>query len=249
MGMEFLEWLNPLSGVRWLELGCGTGSLTKLIVQHCHPYYLSAYESSSNYLQVAKENIIEENVTFINRDIREIPFRGRMFDYVASGLLLNFLSDPHASVRPSLSRLTVNGSFSGYVWDYAGDYELSQLFWNAAYEVSELAAVYDPKVRFSLCHPGQLHHFLTSLELDQIRLTTIKGIATFQDFEDYWRPLLSAQGSVGEFLRGIELEKIQDLERLVKLQLPSSSRPFCLTLSALAFDSVKVKMSEIHDVP
>ena len=32
-GAEFLEWLAPPMGVRWLDIGCGTGLFTNLVLR------------------------------------------------------------------------------------------------------------------------------------------------------------------------------------------------------------------------
>jgi trans-aconitate methyltransferase len=36
-GEIFLEWLAQPSGLRWLDVGCGNGAFTELIVKRCAP--------------------------------------------------------------------------------------------------------------------------------------------------------------------------------------------------------------------
>jgi hypothetical protein len=36
-GDKFLEWLGPAPGLRWLDIGCGTGTFTELIAEQCDP--------------------------------------------------------------------------------------------------------------------------------------------------------------------------------------------------------------------
>ena len=33
----FLEWLRPMPSAHWLEVGCGTGALTSVILEACQP--------------------------------------------------------------------------------------------------------------------------------------------------------------------------------------------------------------------
>lgn len=36
-GQLFLDWLMPPAGLRWLDVGCGTGAFTKLLIQRNAP--------------------------------------------------------------------------------------------------------------------------------------------------------------------------------------------------------------------
>src|SRR5215467_3240759 len=36
-GQIFLDWLAPAASLRWIDVGCGTGAFTELIVQQCAP--------------------------------------------------------------------------------------------------------------------------------------------------------------------------------------------------------------------
>jgi ubiquinone/menaquinone biosynthesis C-methylase UbiE len=36
-GEEFLAWLRAPQGLRWVDVGCGNGAFTHLIVERCAP--------------------------------------------------------------------------------------------------------------------------------------------------------------------------------------------------------------------
>ncbi len=36
-GEDFLDWLDLPQGLRWLDIGCGTGAFTQLLLDRCAP--------------------------------------------------------------------------------------------------------------------------------------------------------------------------------------------------------------------
>lgn len=36
-GEAFLDWLAPEPGLRWLDVGCGNGAFTEMLVERCAP--------------------------------------------------------------------------------------------------------------------------------------------------------------------------------------------------------------------
>ena len=36
-GEQFIDWLAPASGKRWLDVGCGNGAFTEMLLARCAP--------------------------------------------------------------------------------------------------------------------------------------------------------------------------------------------------------------------
>ena len=36
-GEQLLNWLAPARGLRWIDIGCGNGAFTELLIQRCVP--------------------------------------------------------------------------------------------------------------------------------------------------------------------------------------------------------------------
>ena len=36
-GRAFIDWLSPPPNLRWVDIGCGNGAFTQLLVEHCAP--------------------------------------------------------------------------------------------------------------------------------------------------------------------------------------------------------------------
>jgi 2-polyprenyl-3-methyl-5-hydroxy-6-metoxy-1,4-benzoquinol methylase len=45
-GEIFLDWLVPPSGLRWIDIGCGNGAFTELLVERCAPSEVEGVDPS-----------------------------------------------------------------------------------------------------------------------------------------------------------------------------------------------------------
>jgi ubiquinone/menaquinone biosynthesis C-methylase UbiE len=112
-------------------------------------------DPSEAFLEKAKEQL-DGRVILQRGSAAEIPLCDASVDVTVSGLVLNFVLNPHAALS-EMARVTVSGGTIGaYVWDYAGKMDLMRFFWNAAVELNPDAAAMDEGVRFPVCRPGPL---------------------------------------------------------------------------------------------
>ena len=45
-GNIFLDWLAPRSGLRWIDIGCGNGAFTELLIERCAPAEVQGIDPS-----------------------------------------------------------------------------------------------------------------------------------------------------------------------------------------------------------
>jgi ubiquinone/menaquinone biosynthesis C-methylase UbiE len=53
-GETFLDWLAPKPGLRWLDIGCGSGAFTEMIVERCAPASVQGIDPSEGQLAFAR---------------------------------------------------------------------------------------------------------------------------------------------------------------------------------------------------
>lgn len=61
---QFLTWLEVPSGSRWLDIGCGTGTLSQTILDTASPKTVLGIDSSESYIEFARKQIQDPHVTF-----------------------------------------------------------------------------------------------------------------------------------------------------------------------------------------
>ena len=57
---EFLTWLNVPPGSRWLDVGCGTGMLSRSILQWADPSSVRGVDQSPAFVAFARSHVIDD---------------------------------------------------------------------------------------------------------------------------------------------------------------------------------------------
>jgi SAM-dependent methyltransferase len=219
----FVEWLRPKSSAHWLEVGCGTGALTSTICDLCEPESIVACDPSESFIEYARNNLSDARASFVIAGADDLPSRDGGFDFVASGLVLNFLPSPAQFVAAIRERLRPGGTFGAYVWDYAEGMELLRSFWEEAAAADPRAADLDEGRRFPLCRTTALASLFRGAGLAHVE-TDALGIATeFDDFDDYWTPFLSGTGPAPSYVASLDARNRELLRAKLRRRLHPGS--------------------------
>jgi SAM-dependent methyltransferase len=231
----FLSWLNIPGGQRWLDVGCGTGALCAAIVNHCSPSSVAGVEPSEGFLKAAEENLAGRAV-FHQGSATAIPLGDSSVDVVVSGLVLNFVPDPHAALVEMARVTDKGGMIAAYVWDYAEKMELMRFFWDAAVELDPGIAKMDEGIRFPLCRPAALNKLFTDAGLKEVEVEPIDISTPFANFDDYWQPFLGGQGPAPAYAMSLEEGARKRLRDRVRDRIPVAANGSIL-LTARAWAS------------
>jgi SAM-dependent methyltransferase len=211
----FLDWLNAPAGLRWLDVGCGTGALCAAILERCAPAWAGGVEPSAGFLKAAQVDLAGQ-AALCRGTATHIPLVDGCVDALVSGLVLNFVPDLLAALS-EMSRVTrAGGILAAYVWDYAGKMELLRIFWDAAVELDPGAASLDEGARFPVCHAEALRGLFEKAGLGEIRVTAIDVPAHFGSFDDYWQPFLGGQGPAPSYVMAMSAGERERLRRRLR---------------------------------
>lgn len=200
----FLKWLSPEPSSHWLELGCGTGALTSAICELCEPATIAACDPSAPFIEHARNQLTDARVSFLVSGGETLPTRGGGFDFVVSGLVLNFLPDPGAAVASMRERLGPGGTVAAYVWDYAEGMEFLRIFWNEAVASNPGASAFDEGLRFPLCRDSALVSLFRQAGLEDVEVDSLEISTDFAGFDAYWTPFLRGTGPAPSYLASLD---------------------------------------------
>jgi SAM-dependent methyltransferase len=231
---EFLDWLALPSGLRWLDVGCGTGALTSIILVTQSPASVRGIDPSAAFVGFARENVRDPRAQFAVGDAKDLRDL-HDFDSVVSGLALNFVPDPGRAVGEFARVLQPGGVAAVYVWDYADGMQMMRLFWDAAIALDPAAAAFDESPLFPICNSASLAALWNDAGFGNVETRAIEVATTFADFDDYWRPFLAGRAPAPAYAMSLTADRREALrERLRETLTRAGGGPISLRARAWA---------------
>lgn len=219
VAVEFLDWLELPGGLRWVDVGCGTGALSEAILDTRDPTSVDGVEPSAGFVRAARQRL-GDRATVHQAPAEDLPLLDGSADVVVSGLVLNFIPDLPAALA-EMKRVAPGGIVAAYVWDYSGGMEMLSLFWDAADEVDPEGSA-DEGRRFPLCRPDALKSAFVRAGLDAPEVVPLDIPTPFPDFEALWTPFTGGQGAGPSYLVSLDTEKQAALKESWRRRVPTN---------------------------
>src|SRR5262245_8126863 len=193
-GKVFLEWLNAPRGARWLDVGCGNGAFTELIVERCAPSFVEGIDPSEAQVAYARSRVPAQRASFRVGDSMALPFGGAEFDVAAMALVIFFVPEPHRGVAEMVRATRPGGLVASYAWDIlGGGFPANDLF--EEMQAIGLTPPYPPSVAAAGLEASR--KLWQDAGLEDIETTQITVERTFRDAEEYWATCLKGPGTGG----------------------------------------------------
>jgi SAM-dependent methyltransferase len=232
---EFLRWLDLPPDRNWLDIGCGTGALSKAILDNASPRHVTGIDPSNGFVAFARHVITERRATFEVGNAEELPVSDGYADATVSGLVLNFVSDQPKAVREMKRATRAGGVVAAYVWDYAGEMLMMRHFWDAAVALDASAIPLDEGRRFPVCRPEPLANLFCNAELDGVAVRPIDVPTIFKDFDDYWTPFLGGEARAPGYCVSLAEDRRAALRDRIRMTLQPSGGDGSIHLIARAW--------------
>jgi ubiquinone/menaquinone biosynthesis C-methylase UbiE len=107
---EQLEWAGLRSGMRTLEVGCGSGAVTRVMAKLASPQRATGVDQSRDRLAEARRLALQHqlDIEFMEGDAFRLPFTRGEFDFAWSRFLFQYLPHPERALA-ELVRVTGRG--------------------------------------------------------------------------------------------------------------------------------------------
>jgi SAM-dependent methyltransferase len=217
-GAIFLDWVAPPRDARWLDVGCGTGVFTELVLDRCSPTTVIAIDPSAAQIELARSKLIAQRADFRVADAQALPFPDGVFDVVASALVINFIPDRPRALAEMRRVGRPGGLVAGYVWDFAGERSPGSVLRRAMRRVGADGPAVPGTQTSGL---EAIRALFAQAGLQEIASRTIDVTVSFPDFDDFWRSQTRSSNPTGKMIAALPEADRAKLIAAVRAELPA----------------------------
>lgn len=218
-GDVFLDWLSPAPGQRWIDVGCGNGAFTELIMQRCAPAEAVGIDPSEGQLSFARTRPGAAGATFLEGDAMALPFDPARFDAATMALVIFFVPDPAKGVAEMARVLRPGGLAAAYAWDFEGGgfpYEPLQAQFRA------LGATPALPPRVEAARPEVLAALWRDAGFTEVETRRISVERHFPDFDAVWDSVTSS-ASIRSMLSNAPPGQVDTVVARLRAALPTDA--------------------------
>jgi SAM-dependent methyltransferase len=217
VGSVFLDWLSIPANRRWLDVGCGTGIFTELLLDTVAPTAVIAIDPAPAQIEQARAKPVSHRADFQVGDAQALPFADAEFDVVASALVINFIPDQPRAVGEMKRVVKAGGYVAGYVWDFAGDLSVIRHIWGTVREINpNLPPV--PGIESSRIEA--LGRLFEGAQLGDVATRPIEVEVTYPSFDIYWQRFTDNPTPMSAYIKELLEPACNDLRATVRSRLP-----------------------------
>ena len=218
-GEIFLDWLALPKGLRCVDVGCGNGAFTELLIERCAPVEVQGIDPSTAQLDFARKRPAGRVAQFQQADAMALPFPDKRFDAAFMALVIFFVPEPAKGVAEMARVVRPGGTVAAYAWDMlGGGFPIEPIF-------SELRA--QGHETFGPPHPEAsamqaLRELWNGAGLEQVETRKIAVQRTFASFDEFWTAS-TGTGSIKPTLAALSAGELEKLKSSVRAKLPAAA--------------------------
>jgi ubiquinone/menaquinone biosynthesis C-methylase UbiE len=219
VAVPFLQWLAAPPARRWLDVGCGSGVFTQMVLNHSAASSVVAIDPSAAQVGFARKRVDERQAEFQVAAAEALPFASGSFDIVCSALVLNFVTDPDRALSEMRRVARPGGLIAAYVWDFEPELSPSRPL-RTAMRQTGLAVPQMPGSAGSSVRA--LTTLFAAAGLEGVASRQIDATVVFRDFDEYWRSQTPSYSPITKIISSLASHHRSALIDALKKALPAA---------------------------
>jgi SAM-dependent methyltransferase len=225
LAIELADAARVAAGQRAIDVGCGPGAMTALLVQRLGSDHVSALDPSEHFVGAARTRLPGVDIRLASAE--DIPFDDASFDVALAELVVHFMTDPVGGIREMARVTKPGGTVAACVWDHGSDTGALSAFW-------KVARTFDPSMDdesgLAGSREGHLAALFAQAGLRNIQALKLTVHSDFENFDEWWDPFTLGVGPAGAYVQSLDDTHREELKQACAASLPTG--PFTIDASA-----------------
>jgi len=233
----FIGFAGVGDGQRILDVGCGTGSLTRALLSFGERIRVVGVDPVAEYVAFAATAVGNARTEFRLGAAEALPFAQESFDASLGLLILQDLADPNRAIREMARVTRRDGTVATCKWDFYEGLQMLSLFWRAAAAIAPKAVQRQQHRNRPPDASGlrELAELWAGAGLTDIRTARLELSMEFESFTDYWLPFLGGATPTSAFAVALNTETGGALADALRDMIPDVRPDGSFGLAALAW--------------
>jgi ubiquinone/menaquinone biosynthesis C-methylase UbiE len=213
-GEDFLAWLDAPRGGDWIDVGCGNGAFTRLLMDRCAPASVLGIDPSEGQLAYARETAAGTVARFEKGGAFAIPAKDAQFDAAVMALVLFFVPEPAQGVAEMRRVTRPGGLVVAYCWDIPGGGFPLEDCWDEIRKMGH-TPIHPPSAQASRVEV--MRDLWVAAGLQDVKTKVLHVARDFATFDEYWD--IAQASSVGQQVAKFDAATVSELKRHVRARL------------------------------
>jgi ubiquinone/menaquinone biosynthesis C-methylase UbiE len=219
-GEKFLDWIDPPKNLHWIDVGCGNGAFTEVLIARCSPAAVTGIDPSDGQIDYARTRPGTKTAQFRVGDAQSLPFADDSFDAASMALVISFLPDPLKGAAEMARVVRPGGWVATYMWDFPGG---GFPLWPVAEAMKSLGMTAFARPNTDASRRDDMRAIWEKAGLRSVDTEVIRIRVAYSDFEDFWQSNTLPVGPAGKAIQDLSPSAKDQLKARLREQLPTGA--------------------------
>jgi ubiquinone/menaquinone biosynthesis C-methylase UbiE len=217
VGEQFLDWLGAPPGLRWIDVGCGNGAFTEVLIARSAPSAVTGIDPSEGQLAYARTRPGASQAQFRIGSATALPFADDSFDAAAMALAITFVADAAKAAAEMARVVRPGGWVATYMWDIPGG---GVPLYPVVLAMKALNMTVPRRTNDDASRCDVMEALWRQAGLQAVATNVIRIAVTFSDFDDFWESISAPVGPSGKAISDMASDVREEFKARLRDMVP-----------------------------